>query len=68
MCLILVFHNSSRPTQPGHFFVARLMSAAIVTATAREENGEFCVTVGPVITTDIGLLGDLVGSVEGADC
>jgi len=36
----------------------------MVTTTAREENGEFCVTVGPVTRT-VGILTKLV---KGAGC
>ena len=46
-------------TQPGHPFVGRrseycaLNIGSDLLATAREENGEFCVTIGPVIRTGI---------------
>ena len=54
--------TTSKPTQPRHPSVgidemSRLL--AMVTATAREENGEFCVTVGPVSVTGTVLIGIL---------
>ena len=40
------------------------MSMAIATATAREENGDFCIAVAPVTST-AGILTQLV---KGAGC
>ena len=42
---ISICNQPSRSTQPSHPSVGSTMSIVMTVATAREENGEFCVTV-----------------------
>ena len=50
---VLIFNQLLRPTQPGHPFVGvhAMSTGDCFMATVMGENGEFCVTVGPVNRT-----------------